>query len=101
MYNDNMYPKRRLLVTSVKLLILAAPLCLGFGAIAPAMESPAVQDGAALYQKYCAQCHDSNAPRIPTRASLRLLSRTQIERTLESGAMKSQAAERTPQERAA
>src|SRR6185437_5283343 len=91
---NSIFEKCRLLGCVLKLLAFVAPLSCGAMA-------PDAQDGAMLYQKYCAQYHDSNTPRIPTRASLQLLSRVQIVRTLESGVMKAQGAERTPQERAA
>src|SRR5579862_3274993 len=90
-----MSTQRRLIGSILKLLALVVPMSVA--SAAPIAE----QDGAILYQKYCAQCHDSGAPRIPARASLQLLSREQIMRALESGSMRIQGAERTGPERVA
>ena len=54
------------------------------GLMMAVLVSPALaDDGAALYAKYCAQCHDSGAARIPPRSALRELPREQILRSLE------------------
>jgi len=57
------------------------------------------QDGAALYQKRCATCHDAPAERVPTFNSLRAMDPSRIERALTSGSMKTQAEGLTSTER--
>jgi polyvinyl alcohol dehydrogenase (cytochrome) len=49
------------------------------------------QDGAAIYKKRCAGCHDAPAGRTPPSSSLRTISAEQILRSLEGGVMKAQA----------
>jgi polyvinyl alcohol dehydrogenase (cytochrome) len=72
------------------------------GLMMAVLMSPALaEDGAALYTKYCAQCHDSGAARIPPRSALRELPREQILRSLESGSMRAQGNLRTVSERSA
>src|SRR5690242_21918896 len=45
--------------------------------------------GAAVYDKYCAQCHDQVTARIPTRDALQKMSSARIMRTLDFGLMMS------------
>ena len=45
--------------------------------------------GAAVYEKYCAQCHDQVTARIPTRDALQKMSSARIMRTLDFGLMMS------------
>lgn len=60
------------------------------------------QDGAALYNKHCASCHDSSgATQAPNRSALRQLSPERIAVVLEEGVMRDQGLERTPTERRA
>jgi polyvinyl alcohol dehydrogenase (cytochrome) len=59
------------------------------------------QNGASLYQQYCAQCHDSGGARIPPRSTLQQLSRAQILSALEGSPMRAQGAQRTAAERRA
>ncbi len=57
---------------------------------------------AQLFQKHCASCHDSEAGasgRIPQVAVLKTMTPVAIQRTLESGVMKTQAAPLSPDER--
>ena len=49
------------------------------------------QDGAAIYKKRCAGCHDAPAGRVPPTSALRAMSTEQVLRSLESGVMKAQA----------
>ncbi len=49
------------------------------------------QDGAALYKKRCAVCHEAPAGRVPPSSALRAMSTEQILRSLEGGVMKAQA----------
>jgi polyvinyl alcohol dehydrogenase (cytochrome) len=58
-------------------------------------------EGAALYMKYCAACHDNAVGRTPSRATLKLLTRDRIQQALETGVMRAQGAERTAEERQA
>lgn len=48
--------------------------------------------GATVYQQHCAPCHDSGAPRIPTRAVLQQRTSTTILKALNVGVMKQQGA---------
>src|SRR5579863_601694 len=57
------------------------------------------QDGAAVYQKRCAMCHESPKGRIPSVESLRRMSSASILRALESGAMREQAKDLSGEER--
>lgn len=59
------------------------------------------QDGAAVYQKRCAMCHDSPKGRIPSVEALRAMSNAAILRALETGAMREQAKDLSTQERQA
>lgn len=45
------------------------------------------QDGATLYKKHCAVCHDQTSPRIPPRSALQKMSAVRILRTLDFGLM--------------
>jgi polyvinyl alcohol dehydrogenase (cytochrome) len=58
-------------------------------------------DGAALYRRHCAGCHDSGAGRAPSREALKRLSPERILVTLESGNMMFMGAKRTAPERRA
>ena len=60
-----------------------------------------VEDGGALYARNCARCHDLGLPRTPTRHVLSGLAPERIVAALESGTMRTQGAERTPEERRA
>jgi polyvinyl alcohol dehydrogenase (cytochrome) len=60
------------------------------------------QDGAALFKSYCASCHEDGTngdSRVPGRDVLGKLTPEQILQTLERGAMKTQAAERSRAQR--
>ena len=57
------------------LLIWCCPLC--------------AQDGAALYKKHCAACHDQVSPGIPPRSALQKMPAGRILRTLDFGIMMS------------
>ena len=59
------------------------------------------QDGAALYKKHCASCHDAGAARVPPRSTLEQLSPERILLALESGSMVFQGAHRSDAERRA
>jgi len=59
----------------------------------------AAEDGAKIYQEHCGQCHASGALRIPTKTDLQRHTSAGILRTLETGAMKTQAASLTPEQR--
>src|SRR4051812_49171166 len=48
------------------------------------------QDGAALYQKRCASCHDSAQGRVPSIAAIKQMTGEAIYAALTNGAMKSQ-----------
>ena len=62
------------------------------------------QDGAALFKSYCASCHEDGTigdSRVPGRDVLGKLPPEQILQTLETGAMKAQASERSRAQRRA
>jgi polyvinyl alcohol dehydrogenase (cytochrome) len=60
------------------------------------------QDGAAVFETYCASCHESgNNDRAPSRDVLSRMSPEQILSALEKGAMQAQAAERSRAQRRA
>src|SRR5262245_58156114 len=44
-------------------------------------------DGAALYKKHCAACHDQAGPRTPPRSALQKMPASRILRTLDFGLM--------------
>jgi polyvinyl alcohol dehydrogenase (cytochrome) len=48
------------------------------------------QDGAGIYKKRCAACHDTPAGRVPPTSALRNMSAEQILRSMENGVMKAQ-----------
>ena len=74
-------------------------LCLGVGWASVFVSA---QDGAALFGKYCAACHESGGEgRAPGRPVLRQMSPEQIVVALETGIMLRQGLERTPAERRA
>jgi polyvinyl alcohol dehydrogenase (cytochrome) len=56
-------------------------LCLFFAAAASA------QDGAAIYQKHCAECHDAGKSRAPRPDVLKQMSPERVETALTSGSM--------------
>jgi polyvinyl alcohol dehydrogenase (cytochrome) len=45
------------------------------------------QDGAALYKRHCAACHDQVSPRIPLRSAIQKMSARRILRTMDFGLM--------------
>src|SRR5437879_2446066 len=58
------------------------------------------QDGADLFKNYCASCHEgANNSQAPGRDVLSQMTPEQILQTLEKGAMKAQAAERSRAQR--
>jgi polyvinyl alcohol dehydrogenase (cytochrome) len=64
-----------------------------------AVPSIAQQDGAALYSRYCSECHDAANSRAPTRSVLQSMTFDEVLRTLSTGSMASIAQERTNAER--
>ncbi|MGC2659132.1 MAG: PQQ-binding-like beta-propeller repeat protein [Bryobacteraceae bacterium] len=50
------------------------------------------QDGASIYKKHCAQCHDNPTGRVPPFSALRAMSPPAIMQALQNGPMKPQAA---------
>ncbi len=57
--------------------------------------------GDAVYAGHCATCHDHEGPRIPSRSVLQQRTSAYILQVLNTGIMKQQAAELSPQERSA
>src|SRR5262252_4594480 len=79
--------------------------CLLFLALwaAPAVVSgqDRAPDGASLYERHCASCHDAGAARAPTREQFRAMSPVRVLSAMERGAMISMATGRTAGERRA
>jgi polyvinyl alcohol dehydrogenase (cytochrome) len=64
--------------------------CIILATVGLSTTSPAIAagaDGAAVYEKHCASCHEQNAARIPPRSALQKLSPARILKTLDFGAM--------------
>jgi polyvinyl alcohol dehydrogenase (cytochrome) len=78
----------------LKGILRAAPavaVVLGLGAAAPASLGAPGPDGAALYARRCAQCHDHATGHVPSRAALANRPASNIVMTLLTGAMRPQA----------
>src|SRR5207245_2513874 len=73
----HVYLRRNALLPQPRMLIPRALLVVYIFAAALGAE-----DGAALYRKHCAGCHDSGAARVPSRAALQRLSPERILLTL-------------------
>lgn len=85
-------------MTKWTLFFLILVLTLGF----PTHMRSQKLDGAAVFQQRCAMCHlDSKETRAPSQAILGQLSRSYIQRSLESGEMRSVGSQLTKEERAA
>ncbi len=61
----------------------------------------ATLDGATLYQRHCASCHDAGAARAPSREAFAAMSPARVLSAMETGAMISMATGRTALERRA
>src|SRR5262250_3133788 len=61
----------------------------------------AAQDGAALYRRDCAGCHDMGVDRAPAREALQAMTAERVLNALESGPMISMASRETGAERRA
>src|SRR5580658_1427526 len=59
------------------------------------------EDGASMYQRSCAPCHDAGADRAPTREALQAMSPERVLAAMESGPMISMANRRSSAERRA
>src|SRR5216684_734082 len=59
------------------------------------------RDGATVYKQSCAECHDAGVNRAPARIILKLMPPERILSSMESGSMKVQATDLTPEERRA
>jgi polyvinyl alcohol dehydrogenase (cytochrome) len=80
-------------------LFFAIASVVAFEAAAPAADDPYATQ---LFQKYCVSCHNSEAGaggRVPQISALKSMTPAAIQRTLESGVMKQQAAALSPDER--
>src|SRR5436305_1864250 len=77
-------------MTRIRSLGRAVGLAPAYLFVLLAASSPAIAagpDGAAIYGKRCAGCHDQTVARIPPRSALQKLSPARILRTLDFGAM--------------
>lgn len=86
-------------MVGIRLRISAVCFSLGLASV-----TVRAQDGAALFKSYCASCHEDGTngdSRIPGRDALGKLTPEQILQTMEKGAMKTQAAERSRAQRRA
>lgn len=77
---------------------MAKRICIGLSLVAGLLSG---QDGASLYQRSCAMCHDAGADRAPTREGLRAMSPERVLAAMESGPMISMANRLTTAERRA
>lgn len=85
----------------MKKAILALAMLVAVPWMAGAGQKPAAKlDGAVLYQKRCAVCHGAGT-RAPALDELRQLSRNSILQALETGMMKAEGAQLTPEQRVA
>ncbi len=87
---------------TMRLLIRRAALCvlvLSVSSLAVAQD-PA-PDGATLYQRHCASCHDNGAARAPDREALKAMLPARVLAAMESGPMISMATGRSVAERRA
>jgi polyvinyl alcohol dehydrogenase (cytochrome) len=76
--------------------------CLLFGVVSIAAFAADDPYAAELFQKHCASCHNSEAGaggRVPQISALKSMTPAAIQKTLESGVMKQQAAPLSPDER--
>src|SRR5258708_28577324 len=65
----------------------------------PGLLYAAEPDGAAIYKRACAECHDAGLPRVPTREGLKALAAEAVNRSLSSGEMRFQGTYLTDAER--
>src|SRR6185436_657970 len=72
---------------------------LGFAAVAHAQTPP--PDGADLYKRTCAQCHDNGTNRAPNRDAFKALPSERVLAAMETGSMITMANNRTAAERRA
>lgn len=72
-----------------------------FGALFFCGSLLSAQDGATLYKKSCASCHDARLERVPNREALKAMSPEHVLKTLESGAMVAIASRLSARERRA
>src|SRR5262245_2663065 len=79
--------------------LVFAPLLLAATASAQTPEQP--QDGNALFQRTCAQCHMGNVPRAPDMDALRAMSADRVLAAMETGPMISMATGRSVADRRA
>jgi len=68
---------------------IAPPICLVL--LIGASTSAFAQDGAALYRRDCAACHDMGIDRAPTREALQTMTAERVLTAMESGPMISMA----------
>src|SRR5262245_60344292 len=78
-------------------VLVTLTLALGVAQIA----SGQAPDGADLYKRTCAQCHDNGTNRAPNRESFRLLAAERVLAAMETGSMITIANNRTAAERRA
>jgi polyvinyl alcohol dehydrogenase (cytochrome) len=75
-------------------LTFAALACIPSGA-----SGQSAPDGAALYGRHCATCHDAAAARVPDREALRSMTSERVLASMETGSMVTMALGRTAAER--
>ncbi|GAB5413959.1 MAG: PQQ-binding-like beta-propeller repeat protein [Congregibacter sp.] len=76
-----------------------AAACLMGGLIALQAGAATAQDGEALYQTHCAQCHNGTVSKAPPKTLLAIMTPGSILKAMESGVMQSYAAAMTADER--
>ena len=85
----------------MKHLILRALVAATVALCLPALASAQTADGATLYQRHCANCHDSGTNRAPLREAFRSMPTERVLASMETGSMVTMALGRTAAERRA
>ena len=78
-----------------------AAVMLVFSSVGPAAAQGGAPDGAALYERHCASCHDNGAARAPNREAFKQMAPARVLSAMETGAMISMATGRSAAERRA
>ena len=81
--------------------IISLTIIVGLVAFTPSTVAAQDVDAATLYQRNCAQCHDSGVNRAPLREALLAMSAERVLAAMETGAMVTMANNRTAAERRA
>ncbi|MDO8860449.1 PQQ-binding-like beta-propeller repeat protein [Haliea sp. E1-2-M8] len=78
--------------------LLTALMAAGSALAGAEAETAGERDGAALYQQYCASCHEGGVAKAPQYSLLEIMPPSSILRAMQGGVMQTQAAEMTAAE---